>query len=174
MNDLAKRMSRLSLVLPLALAAGGCQKVGQTAADAAIARATGVAIDRDGEQAGLHGGEAAPDARSGRQVALPADFPEDVYLPVHYQVNSVMDLQGVSMISLSVPGEVGALLADARETMRAAGWTQSMSAQHSADSAVLAFEKGEGGPRRSATLSFNRNNGDEHVIVGVQLQGGFH
>ena len=169
MNDLAKRMSRLSLVLPLALAAGGCQKVGQTAADAAIARATGVAIDRDGEQAGLHG-EAAPDARGGRPVALPADFPEDVYLPVHYQVNSVMDLQGVSMISLSAPGEVGALLADARETMRAAGWTQSMSAQHSADSAVLAFEKGE--PRRSATLSFNRNNGERHVIVGVQLHGG--
>ncbi len=171
MNDLAKRMSRLSLVLPLALAAGGCQKVGQTAADAAIARATGIAIDRHGEPAGGDGVEARPDARS-RSVALPADFPEDVYLPVHYQVNSVMDLQGVSMISLSVPGEVDALLADAREAMQAAGWTQSMSAQHSVDSAVLAFEKGDGGPRRSATLSFNRNHGDRHVIVGVQLQGG--
>lgn len=170
MNDLAKRMSRLSLVLPLALAASGCQKVGQTAADAAIARATGVTVDRD--HPGLHGAEAEPDARAGRSVALPADFPEDVYLPVHYQVNSVMDLQGVSMISVSVPGEVGTLLADAREAMQAAGWTQSMSAQHSVDSAVLAFEKGESEPRRSATLSFNRNNGDRHVIVGVQLQGG--
>lgn len=172
MNDLAKRMSHLSLVLPLALAASGCQKVGQTAADAAIARATGVTVDHDGEHRGLHGAESGLDARGGRSVALPADFPEDVYLPVHYQVNSVMDLQGVSMISLSVPGEVGTLLADAREAMQAAGWTQSMSAQHSVDSAVLAFEKGQGEPRRSATLSFNRNNGDRHVIVGVQLQGG--
>ena len=63
------------------------------------------------------------------------------------------------------------LSAAARETMQAQGWTQSMSAQQSADTALLAFEKGEDQSRRSATLSFNRNNGDEHVIVGLQLQG---
>jgi len=174
MNDLAKRVSHLFLVLPLVLAVAGCQKVGQTAADAAIARATGANVDRDGELVTLRTAEGDVAIRTGDSVALPEDFPQDVYLPAGYQVNSVMALQGVSMVSLTVPGEVSALLAEARRAMQARGWTQSMSAQHSADTAVLAFEKGDQEPRRSATLSFNRNNGDEHVIVGVQLQGGFH
>lgn len=171
MNGVAKRVSQLSLVLALVLAAGACKKVGESAADAAIERATGVKVDRDGDQVTLHSKDGDLAIRTGESVALPDDFPDDVYLPADYQVNSVMDLQGVSMISLTAPGQVSSLFAAAREAMQAQGWTQSMSAQHSADTAILAFEKGEDEQRRNATLSFNRNNGDEHVIVGVQLQG---
>jgi len=171
MNGIAKRVSRLSLALGLVLAAGACQKVGQSAADVAIERATGVQVDRDGDQVTLRSADGDVAIRTGESLALPEDFPGDVYLPAGYQVNSVMDLQGVSMVSLSAPGQVSALSVAAREAMLAQGWTQSMSAQHSADTALLAFEKGEDASRRSATLSFNRNNGDEHVIVGMQLQG---
>ena len=171
MNRTAKRVSRLSLALGLVLVAGACQKVGQTAADVAIERATGVQVARDGDQVTLRSADGELAIRSGESVALPQDFPSDIYLPADYQVNSVMDLQGVSMVSLRAPGQVSTLSAAAREAMQAQGWTQSMSAQQSADTALLAFEKGEDQSRRSATLSFNRNNGDEHVIVGLQLQG---
>lgn len=170
MNVVAKRVSRLSLALSLVLTAGACQKVGQSAADVAIARATGVQVDRDGDQVTLQTAEGEVAIRTGESVALPQDFPDDVYLPADYAVNSVMDLEGVSMVSLRAPGQVSALSVAAREAMQAQGWTQSMSAQHSADTALLAFEKGENASRRSATLSFNRNNGDDHVIVGLQLQ----
>lgn len=171
MNGVAKRVSQLSLVLALVLAAGACQKAGESAADVAIERATGVKVDRDGDQVTLRSADGELAIRSGESVALPQDFPSDIYLPADYQVNSVMDLQDVSMVSLTAPGQVSTLFAAAREAMQAQGWTQSMSAQHSSDTAMLAFEKGEAEQRRSTTLSFNRNNGDEHVIVGVQLQG---
>jgi len=171
MKGVAKRVSQLSSALVLVLAAGACQKVGETAADAAIERATGVAVERDGGQVTRRSADGEVAIHSGDAVALPADFPADIYLPADYQVNSIMDLQGVSMVSLTAPGQVPALFAAAREAMQAQGWTQSMSAQHSDDTAMLAFEKGEQAQRRSATLSFNRNSGDEHVIVGVQLQG---
>ncbi len=171
MNGVAKRASQLSFALALVLVAGACQKVGETAADAAIERATGVKVERDGDQMTLRSADGELAIRAGESVALPEDFPADIYLPPDAQVNSVMDLQGISMVSLTAPGQVAGLFAAAREAMQAQGWTQSMSAQHSADAAMLAFEKGEDEQRRSATLSFNRNNGDDHVIVGVQLQG---
>ena len=172
MNGVAMRLSQLSLLLCAALAAGACQKAGETAADAAIERATGVKVDRDGDQVTLRSADGEIAIHTGESVALPADFPEDIYLPPDHQVNSVMDLQGVRVLSLTAPGQVSTLFAAAREQMQAQGWTQAMSAQHSADTAMLAFEKGEDEQRRSATLSFNRNNGERHVIVGVQLHGG--
>jgi hypothetical protein len=171
MNGAAKRVSQLSLCLALLLALGACQKVGETAADVAIERATGTSVERDGDQVTLRSADGQVAIQTGDSVPLPEDFPADVYLPEGYQVNSVMDLQGVSMVSLTAPGQVSGLFAAARESMQSQGWTQSMSAQHSADTAMIAFEKGADQARRSATLSFNRNNGDDHVIVAVQLQG---
>ena len=109
-------------------------------------------------------------SRAGDSLPLPTDFPADVYLPGEYAVNSVMDLHGVSMVSLTAPGEVSPLFKAARAGMEARGWTQTLAAQHSVDSAMLAFEKPAGGAMRGATLSFNRLNGGDQVIVGVQLR----
>ena len=109
-------------------------------------------------------------ALSGDSLPLPAHFPADVYLPRDYRVNSVMDLQDVSVLSLSAPGKVASLFTDARGAMLAKGWTQTLAAQHSIDTAMLAFEKPAEGARRSATLSFNRSNGGGEVVVGVQLR----
>src|SRR5690606_22347016 len=81
MNGVAKRVSQLSLVLALVLAAGACKKVGESAADAAIERATGVKVDRDGDQVTLHSKDGDLAIRTGESVALPDDFPDDIYLP---------------------------------------------------------------------------------------------
>ena len=109
-------------------------------------------------------------AEAGASLPLPSDFPQDVYLPERYAVNSVMDLPDVSVVNLSAPGEVSALFSAARARMQAQGWTQTLAAQHSTDAAMLAFEKPVDGARRGATLSFNRSNGGGQVVVGVQLR----
>ena len=137
----------------------GCQRAGHPIA-AAIEHAT--RGPGDGNVAGQPGGHGS--------LTLPAGFPDDVYLPPSYRVNSAMDLPNASVLSLSVPGDVDALFAAAREAMRVDGWTQTLAARHSADTAMLAFEKPVTGGARSATLSFNRNLGDEHVILGVHLR----
>lgn len=173
MKAVCARFAAVSLVAAT-LAVAGCQRARDTATAVAIERATGGQLEtgREGDRLGLRPPDGTLSIHGGDAVPLPADFPRDVYLPARYQVNSVMDLQGVSVISLSVPGQLSALYADARDRMQAEGWTQAMAAQHSSDTALLAFEKGSGPAQRSALLSFNRNNGDERVIVGLQLQRG--
>lgn len=156
------------LALTLVFAASGCQR----ASDAMIERASGgqVAIERDGETVVLKGKDGEMTIQGGDGLALPKAFPEDVYLPRGYAINSVMDLQGVNVIGLQAPGKVPGLFADAREAMAAQGWKETMAMQHSADSAMLAFEKpGSGDEPRSAMLAFN-DGGDESVTLSVQLR----
>ena len=150
-------------VLAAAALLAACQRAGNPIAEAAIERAARSSIE-------VGGGDAPATVPARDALALPAQFPGDVYLPRGYRVNSVMDLPDASVLSLSAPGHLDALFADARESMRAQGWTQTLSARQSADAAMLAFEKSGGGGLRSATLSFNRNHGDARVIVGVQLR----
>lgn len=154
------------------LVLAACQRSEDRLTEATIERATQrrVTAERDGNQVALRTADGGLTMRAGESLPLPADFPADVYLPGTYTVNSVMDLHGVSMVNLSAPGEVSSLFKAAREGMQAQGWTQTLAAQHSVDSAMLAFEKPAGGATRSATLSFNRNNGGDEVIVGVQLR----
>lgn len=171
MKGVRLRLAAVTMVVAVQ-ALAGCQQARDTATAVAIERATGsqVEVKRDGDRLTLRSPNGEMAIQTGDSVPLPANFPGDVYLPEDYLVNSVMDLQGVSVISLSAPGQLSSLYAAARDRMQSEGWTQSMAAQHSSDTALLAFQKGNGEDQRSAMLSFNRNNGDERVIVGVQLQ----
>ncbi|NLW95671.1 hypothetical protein [Luteimonas wenzhouensis] len=159
MSPVPTRAIRLSLAVLAALALlGGCQRAGNP-----IAAAIG--------HAARGAGDAGPAAAGDRDsLPLPPGFPDDVFLPAGYRVNSVMSLPQASVLSLSVPGDVDALLAAAEAAMREDGWTRTLSARHSADTAMLAFEKPGTAGTRNATLSFSRNVGDERVILGVQLR----
>lgn len=169
MTGVPTRLACLAAALAVACAAPGCQRAGDPFAEAAIERATRTQIEAArGALPAEQGGTGTEQA--GRSLPLPTHFPGDIYLPRGYRVNSVMDLQDVSVLSLSAPGQVDALFADARASMQAQGWRQTLSAQHSVDAAMLAFEKDAGPGLRSTTLSFNRNHGDDRVIVGVQLR----
>lgn len=159
-----------SRLMPLlacaAFSIAGCQK----AADAAIERASGerVEVDRDGGHVRIKTADGELAMQSGESLPLPADFPNDVYLPRRYAVNSVMDMGGMQVISVSTRGKVSDMFAAAQGAMADAGWTQTMSMQHSADNAMLSFEKEE----RAAVLSFNRGEGNDGVVMGVQLREG--
>jgi hypothetical protein len=161
-----------SRLLPLlacaAFSIAGCQKAADAATEAAIARASGekVEVDRDGGHVRIKTADGELNMQSGDALPLPADFPRDVYLPGRYDVNSVMDMGGMQVISVSTRGKVADVFAEAQEAMADAGWKQTMSMQHSADNAMLSFEK----DARAAVLSFNKGEGADGVVMGVQLR----
>ena len=113
--------------------------------------------------AGQPAGGASPGARAA--LALPDDFPDDIYLPVEHRINSLMDRGALRVVSLQAPGQVSALFDDARAGMDKRGWKQTMAMRDATDSALLSYEKGD----RAAVLSFNddRSGG---VTINVQLR----
>jgi hypothetical protein len=161
-----------SRLLPLlacaAFSIAGCQKAADAATEAAIERASGekVEVDRDGGQVRIKTADGELTMQAGDALPLPADFPKDVYLPGRYDVNSVMDMGGTQVVSVSTRGKVSGVFAEAQQAMADAGWTQTMSMQHSADSAMLSYEK----DARAAVLSFNRGEGSDGVVMAVQLR----
>lgn len=156
------------LACMLAGLATGCQQAADTAAEAAIERAGGdkVEVDREGDHVRITTAEGQLDMRAGESLALPSDFPKDVYLPARYEVSSVMDMGGMRVVNVSTRGRVPALFDAARRSMAVAGWKQTMAMQHSADNAVLSFEK----EQRAAVLSFNKGEGRDGVVMGIQLR----
>jgi hypothetical protein len=151
-----------------ALCLAGCQKAADTATEVAIERAGGgkVEVDRDGDRVSLKTEQGELNMQAGESLPLPADFPKDIWLPKRYDVNSVMDMAGVQVVSVRTQGKVTGLHADARAAMTEAGWKQTMSMQHSADNAMLSFEKDQ----RAAVLSFNGADNGDGVVMSVQLR----
>ena len=157
------------IVLLLLLAAAGCRKAGETAAEAAIERASGgkLEVDRDGDVTTLRGEDGSQmRIASGDDLTLPAGFPRDVYLPRDYALNSVVEMGPVTMVQLSSPQTVSDLYASADQAMQALGWRQVMAMRQASGSAVLGFEKDQ----RRASLTFSGGPGDGRTLVGVQLQ----
>lgn len=149
------------------VALAGCQKTQEALADSAIERASGgqLQVQRDGDAVTFLDGEGSLAMRSGEALPLPEDFPDDVYLPTDYRINSVMDMDGVRVISLQAPGRVSGLFGAAREAMGRQGWKQTMAMQNAADTAMLSFEKDQ----RAAVLSFNGSRGED-VTMSVQVR----
>ena len=157
-------------VAAVLLLATACSKSPQERmAEAAIERAAGGEVDvrRDGEQVSITTDEGSIKTSAGESLPLLADFPDDVYLPGSYKVNSVMDMGQVKAISLTTPMRVTQLFAEAGPAMKAQGWNQKMAMQQAAGNAILSFEK----DKRGVSLSFIESRSDEgNTIVSVQLQ----
>ena len=74
-------------------------------------------VPRDAADVAARTPEATP-------AALPAWFPEDVYLPADYVVAETSEGRGVHAVELRTGGEVFDVAAQARAAMLAAGWTE--------------------------------------------------
>jgi hypothetical protein len=156
----------LSMVAPSLLS--GCRQSREALADSAIGHAASplkAASDNDRVASGGHVETLA--MQQGETLPLPADFPDDVYLPRDYRINSVMDRGGLRVISLQAPGRVPGLFGAARDAMDRHGWKQTLAMQDATDNAVLTYEK----DRRAAVLSFNSGGGVRGVTMSVQLRG---
>ena len=149
------------------LAASGCQRAADAATEAAIERASGqqVGIDRDGERLRITSADGEAVITAGAGVALPADFPDDLFLPPSYGITSVMDVGGARLVNLESDGAVASMFEATRASMAGKGWSQTLAMQQ-ADSAMLGFSQGG----REATYTFTRH-ADGPVLVGIQLRG---
>ncbi len=174
MRDPRTHVPSTSLLLPVVLATtllvlAACSKSpGDRLAEAAASAASGekVQIDRDGDKVSIKSadGKQMMDISSGDGIALPRDFPADVYLPSDYKVMTSMKMGPAMMVNLVAPGKLGALYEQADAKMLAAGWEQTMAMQQGADSRILSYKKAD----RSATISLNAQD-DGAIRVGLQV-----
>jgi len=154
--------------LALAAAASGCRQSREAFADSAGApalapAAIGLAAHDTQAAAARHGAGVA--AARGEALPLPADFPDDVYLPPGYRIDSLMDRGNLRVVSLRAPGRVSSLFEAARSSMDERGWKQALAMREGGDSAMLSYEKAD----RTTVLSFS-NAGDDRGAVAVSVQ----
>ncbi|MDQ2702015.1 MAG: hypothetical protein M3Y70_04200 [Pseudomonadota bacterium] len=162
-------MRKVSLVVSISLLAclAACGKSPEErAAGAALSAITGseVAVEENGDKVTFGEGDKAMTISSGDSARLPASFPKDVYLPDDYEIDSVVDSAGFTMVSVRIDGKLSAASEAARQRMLDAGWKQSMAATDDDTNHLLAYENDD----RTALMSFSTDSGDG-VVYSVQL-----
>ena len=133
---------RLSIAVALTalLVAPGCKKAQDAAVETAIERATGAKVDKDGESMTIkteQGEVKVATAEDGGTVAMPADFPKDVYLPADNKLASAMDMAGMQMLNLTTPQELAGVSADIEKSMQGQGWKREMAMQAGGGSTLM-------------------------------------
>jgi len=164
------RLSIATLLGALALAAlaSGCRPSRGAFADAAVAPApAAIGLAAHDAQATAPRRTSGASAARGEALLLPTDFPDDVYLPSDYRIDSLMDRGNLRVVSLRAPGQVSSLFEAARSSMGERGWKQTLAMREAGDSAMLSYEKAD----RTTVLSFS-DPGDDRgaVVVSVQLR----
>ena len=149
--------------LALATAVSGCRQPREALADSVLDPAA-LGLSAHDAHAGA---PRRPGTAHGEALPLPADFPDDVYLPPGYRIDSLMDRGDLRVVSLRAPGRVAALFEAARSSMDERGWKQTLAMREAGDSAMLSYEKAG----RTTVLSFNgAGDGRDAVAISVQLR----
>lgn len=160
------RATAMAIGATVLLSLGACvESAGEAAAEAAL-QAAGVAnveIDEDGESISYRTDHGEVTITGGESASLPADFPDDVYLPDGYVVESTLAMNADLFIGLAVDQDVPSLYAAARESMAGHGWRETMAAMENNDNGLLTFEKDD----RAAVLSMSREAAG--TTMGLQL-----
>ncbi|HNV78903.1 MAG TPA: hypothetical protein PKH66_05550 [Thermomonas sp.] len=127
---------RLSIAVAVAalLVAPGCKKAQDAALETAIEGATGNKVDvqKDGNEMTIkteQGDLRIATAEDGGSVAMPANFPKDVFLPAENTLASAMDMGGMQMLNMTTPQELAAVSADIEKSMQGQGWKREMAMQ---------------------------------------------
>ena len=151
------------------LASAGCKRAGQSAAEAAIAAASGGKVDvsQNGDTTTIQSkdGKQTMTVSAGGNASLPADFPKDVFLPSDYKVESALEMPGAMVTHVLTNGSVASVSSDADKNMQAQGWKQTMVMAQSEQAHIVMWEKGE----RHATLTIAGDKAQGGVQVGYQL-----
>ena len=118
------------------------KKTEDSVAEAAIEQATDKDVDvqSDGDSMTVQAGDAEikiATAEDGGSVALPADFPSDVFLPAQRAVNRAMDMGGMKMVNITTSALPSAVSADVEKAMQAQGWMREMAMQGEGRSTLI-------------------------------------
>ena len=151
--------------LALSFLAACGQGAGEAAAEAALAAggAQAVEIDEDGGTVSYRTEQGEVTMTGGHAAALPGDFPDDVYLPGDYIVESTLAMDQDLFVALAVAEDVPAVYAAARAAMAGHGWTETMAALENNENGLLTYEKAD----RAAVVSLGRGEGG--TTMGLQL-----
>lgn len=140
-------MRLLPLLLCTTLVAACGQQAGDTVAEAMIERSTGADAEverKDGHVDIQAKGAHMQIAEEGQVLALPADFPADVFRPEGFRVRHVMDVPTMLMLTGDADGDRAALFAQARAAMVQQGWAEVRAGRMGqADSAMFRKEQRE-------------------------------
>lgn len=156
-------------IAAVALLAGMLAGCGKSAEDRMAEAAAGtmlgteVSVDDDGETVTFGSGDKAMTITGGDSAQLPDGFPDDVFLPDDYKVDSTIASGDFTMVTLRAPGEVGDLADAAKASMESSGWKQQMMAGDES-SRIYAFRH----EQTVASLSFDRHD-EGGVLYTVQL-----
>ena len=136
---------RLSIAVALTalLVVPGCKKAQDAAVETAIERATGAKVEKDGDTMTIkteQGEVKVATAEDGGTVAMPADFPKDVYLPADNKLASAMDMAGMQMLNMTTPQDLAKVSADIEKSMQGQGWKREMAMQ-AGDGSTLMYSK---------------------------------
>ena len=162
-----RKLVLIAVSVSLLAALSACGKSPEErAAGAALSAITGadVSVEDGGDKVTFGEGDKAMTISSGGSASLPASFPRDVYLPDEYEIDSVVDSAGFTMVSVRTQGALSAASEAARKEMLDAGWKQSMAATDDDTNHLLAYENAD----RTALMSFSTDSGDG-VVYSVQL-----
>ena len=139
MSHPAIRLS-IAVALTTLLVAPGCKKAQDAAVETAIERATGAKVEKDGDTMTIkteQGEVKVATAEDGGTVAMPADFPKDVYLPADNKLASAMDMAGMQMLNMTTPQEMAGVSADIEKSMQGQGWKREMAMQAGGGSTLM-------------------------------------
>ena len=136
---------RLSIAVALTalLVAPGCKKAQDAAVETAIERATGAKVEKEGDTMTIkteQGEVKVATAEDGGTVAMPADFPKDVYLPADNKLASAMDMAGMQMLNMTTAQDLAKVSADIEKSMQGQGWKREMAMQ-AGDGSTLMYSK---------------------------------
>ena len=161
------RLSSLPLCVLLSLPLfAGCQKSGDAAVEAGAERMAGREVDvKSGkDQVTINAKDAQLQiARDGQGLALPADFPKDVYLPDDFVVGNVLTVPRMLTVSGVTQGNLDDVFAQARASMQQHGWLEKSASQRP-QMQTLALKKED----REAVLNLIERDG--RVMVSYSLR----
>ena len=151
----------------------GCKRAGDALAEKAIEQASGdkVDIDRDGDTVSIkteQGEMKIASAQDGGSVALPADFPTDVFLPEPRTVSSAMDMGGMKAVNIATGAALAQVSAEVEKSMQAQGWKREMSMQTGADSSTLGYSKDK---RQAVYQLMKAEDGSTQLAVRIGAEG---
>ena len=166
-----------TLLLALAIAGifalPGCQRASEAIAEKAMEQASGdkVDIEQNGDTVSIKtdkGEMKVATAQGGASVALPADFPSDVFLPEQRTVSSAMDMGGMKAVNIATSATLAQVSTEVEKTMQARGWKREMSMQTGADSATLIYSKDK---RQAVYQMMKAEDGSTQLAVRTGGEG---
>lgn len=157
-----RRMKCIAIAAVAAMGLAGCGESGsEAAAEAMAGQVLGqdVEIDEEGDTVTIGGVRIS----SGDAAKVPDGFPEDVYLPAEYALESVMESEESTTLQMSTGVAADQLYADAVAAMTGQGWTQGMSLPPTDGVGLASFEKDD----RRASISVD-DRAEEDTFYAVE------